>query len=107
MRIVSQHGGYDLPYEMTIIYCELMCGGICNIKAIVNGEEGTVAEYSTKEKALKVMEMLRTQYKQLETTKLFIQGQEVNTEANGFKETVLEIRDSYIFRFPKDEEVEV
>ena len=61
MRIVSQDGIYDLPYEMAIIHCEEMCGGKCFITAELNVAKCNIAEYSTKEKALKAMEMLRTQ----------------------------------------------
>ena len=107
MRIVSQDGIYDLPYEMAIIHCVEMCEGKCFITAELNVAKCNIAEYSTKKKALKAMEMLKTQCKRLETIKCFIQGNEVNDKACGFKETVLEIRNSHIFQFPKDEDVEV
>lgn len=105
MRIVSQDGKYDFPYESAIIHCVEYCGGKCTVKAIVSGAEGSVAEYSTKEKALKVMEMLRTQYKRLETIECFIQGNVKSVD--DCKSTIISIRDDHIFQFPNDEDVEV
>ena len=105
MRIVSQDGIYDLSYEIAIIHCEEFCGGKCEIKAIVNGAEGIIAKYSTKEKALSVMRMLRTQYKRLEAIKCFISGNVKSVDE--CKSTIISIRDDHIFQFPKDEEVEV
>ena len=105
MRIVSQDGIYDLPYEMAIIHCVEYCGGKCKINAIVNRESCTVAEYSTKEKALSVMRMLRKQYKGLETIKCFINGNVKSVDE--CKSTITGIRDDHIFLFPRDKDVEV
>ena len=107
MRIVSQNGIYDLPYEKAIISCVEFCGGKCEIRARVNGEDGTIAEYSTKDKALKAMEMLRRQYMCIETSRCFLQGTGASFNANSCRETLLEIRDNHIFRFPEDKDVEV
>ena len=107
MRIVSQDGIYDLPYEMAIICCEELVGGTCWVNALLNDASCTVAKYSNKEKALKAMEMLRTQCKMLETSRCFLQGTGASFNANSCRETLLEIRDSHIFRFPEDKDVEV
>lgn len=63
MRIISQDKEFDLPYEET------------TLRAFTNGEIGAfslidlesndfivMAEYSTKEKAIKAMEMCRQEY---------------------------------------------
>lgn len=59
MRIISQDGTLDVPYENTVLYQdekEIMCifGGIYIGRKL--------AQYCTTEKAEKAMEMLRTAY---------------------------------------------
>lgn len=63
MRIISQDGKVDLPYEQIAISIdrddEMMI-----IAYAVNSDDDTIwnlAEYSTKEKAVKAMEELRTE----------------------------------------------
>lgn len=64
MRIISQNGKVDLPYEQIAISID--CDDEMTIIAYaVNSEDDTIwnlAEYSTKAKAAKAMEMLRTEY---------------------------------------------
>ena len=60
MRLISQNGMIDVPYEMSAIRNE-------DNAIILNmvGEKGkgsVIARYSTSEKAEKAMEMLRTAY---------------------------------------------
>ena len=64
MRVISQNGKIDLPYEQIV-------GAISNTDGTrivafpVNAPDDTYwrfAKYSTEEKAEKVMEMLRTEY---------------------------------------------
>lgn len=105
MRIISQNGIIDLPYEN--IGISINC---CNKKDIVaypavyygkdNGH-WTLAEYSTEEKAKKAMEMLRTAY--LSRMKL-----------DGGYDMVhgCYVQPNYwvlpkVFQFPQDEDVEV
>lgn len=109
MRLISQDGIIDVPYEKVIL-------GICDQN---NGQEYVIyayhdsprplfiATYSTTDKVLKVMEMLREKYAKLEIFKSVYQKgllTELNKEL-GFDE-MQNILTS-IFRFPKDEEVEV
>lgn len=70
-----------------------------------------LAEYSTKEKAIKAMEMLREQYKRLETLKLYTKGsrediREILTlDELGY--TILKTRKLSVFQFPQENEIEV
>lgn len=58
MRIISQDGYYDLPYEQTVL-----SRGVKTIYAdAVNVENIIIAIYSTEEKAIKAMEMCREKY---------------------------------------------
>lgn len=61
MRIISQDGRFDLPYELVAVSIDTV-DEMMIIAYAVNSEDGTVwklAEYSTKAKAVKAMEMLR------------------------------------------------
>lgn len=118
MRIISQNGNVDLPYEKFVF-------GITKDNKIAYCREcvappyeiynGIIAEYSSKEKALKAMEMLRESYREyiatITTTQgvaqalMFVDNNESNLKlsaniVNGIKENIY-------FQFPKDDEVEV
>ena len=97
MRLISQNGEIDVPYEKVIL-------GICDQN---NGQEYVIyayhdsprplfiATYSNTDKALKVMEMLREQY--MRNNALYI-DRENNARV---------IPQNSLFKFPADEEVEV
>ena len=57
MRVISQHGNLDLPYEKIVV-----CHAMESVIALYNGEKYVLGEYSSKEKAYKAMEMLRKAY---------------------------------------------
>lgn len=110
MRLISQdgiNGVFDFPYEKCIVY---IYNDMKTIKIQPVGEENSqfiVARYSNTDKALKVMEMLREKYAKLEIFKSVYQKgllTELNKEL-GFDEMQNTL--TSIFRFPKDDEVEV
>lgn len=57
MRIVSQCGQADFPYERTYILSDR-----ANVKAVCDGKSYVIGRYSTHEKAIKAMEMCRQEY---------------------------------------------
>lgn len=60
MRIISQNGMIDIPYEMTAIHA-----GETFIRMNMTGDTGkgtVMATYSTQEKAERAMEMLHDKY---------------------------------------------
>lgn len=60
MRIISQDGRFDLPYETTPFLANKKS---CEIEAFVNENfDPVMAIYSTYKKCLKAMEMLRESY---------------------------------------------
>ena len=60
MRLVSQNGEFDVPYETASLS---RTGNIIRAYVPMAGEKGTVmARYSTDEKAMQVMEMLLDAY---------------------------------------------
>ena len=63
MRIISQDGKCDYPYENSTLFIDYMDGRVINIVPSTGGCKGTkIATYSTEEKAVKAMEMLREAY---------------------------------------------
>ena len=57
MRIISQSGRIDIPYEVAVVYVEYE-----SIIAKVGDERYAMGNYSTEEKAIEVMEHLRISY---------------------------------------------
>lgn len=110
MRVISQDGTMDFPYDNSLVFLHESCikGNTCVEIQLYGGTEiDTAAEYSTKEKALKAMEMLREAYDNNEfyhctaTTNTF-QGAMGILSNEKFKEVTSEY-----FRFPQDDEIEV
>ena len=85
MRVISQYGNVDLPYEQIVVYHAME-----SVIALYNGEKYVLGEYSSKEKAYKAMEMLREAW--------------IN-EAIEFTHGIY--HRNIIFQFPQDDEIEV
>lgn len=65
MRVISQDGRYDIPYEQAalLIYGSriyLMSQNFSGVERIIS--DPVIAEYSTEEKAIKAMDMCREKY---------------------------------------------
>lgn len=99
MRIISQDGMIDVPYEMSAIRND--DGLIILCIAGETGKGSVIARYSTSEKAEKAMEMLREEYGK----HYFVKGGAMAT-ANFYVQPFGFIPPK-IFQFPKDEDVEV
>ena len=102
MRVISQHGNVDLPYEQIVV-----CHAMESIIALYNGEKYVLGEYSSKEKAYKVMEMLRERH----TDNVFCR-EDIQYKAEIMLDEGLNIvREMMMkceyFQFPKDDEVKV
>lgn len=82
----------------------------CNL-AGAEGVDIRLAKYSTEEKAIKAMEMLREQYKALEVLKVLANGtaehMEKSFKLDEFAEYNRAYRDMNVFQFPQDDEIEV
>lgn len=98
MRIISQNGAVDVPYELTAIH---RCDKFIKMNMVGDTGKGSVlAVYSTEAKAIKAMEMLRETYIHTED---FNGGYDMNDCYVSPQKWVL----PKVFRFPKDEDVEV
>ena len=96
MRIISQDGCYDAPYEKAVLhifkYKDEYEIGAFSLDTIDDGEAYLcMAIYFTKEKAIKAMEMCKEAY-------------EGYLEVKGAYNE-LTFRHPKVFQFPKDEEV--
>ena len=122
MRVISQDGTIDVPYEDVII--QRFKSGIYFLNKNLTGVEPLnddiqIAEYSTEEKAKKAMEMLRDAYigmpivmqnvdvsedmaKEFERLKKCgIMVQAVNQPSK------VDFINNAVFQFPQDDEIEV
>lgn len=72
MRLISQDGKVDIPYENSVVYAQAIydynrekkCHDITGYKIItpIGDDTWNLGDYSTEEKALKVIEMLQQAY---------------------------------------------
>ena len=117
MRVISQDGRIDIPYDYFSLSmsCARITSGtvedrnvfsiVCHNLSSPNGTK--LAEYSTKEKALKAMEMLRKAYENnvfyhcTASSKRFEEVQSILSEEQFQKAT------TEYFQFPQDDEIEV
>lgn len=93
MRIISQDGTKDVPYEHVAVIRLNKKIYFFNINLITDSQ--ALAEYSTEAKAEKAMEMLREADTEVSSFIL---------DYSGMKSSVSNRR---YFQFPKDDEVEV
>lgn len=125
MRIISQGGALDMPYEMVsleiiaprkdlrylykkgfMVIALTQCDqpNLCELT-----KNRVLGSYSTEEKAEKVMELCREQYAENEFNKSLISGEgnDLVISSDGtVKSKKDEFKRKYIFQFPADEEVE-
>ena len=121
MRVISQDGTLDMPYEEVIIQrfrsrIYFLNKNLIGVESL--NEDMQIAEYSTKEKAKKAMEMLRDAYIGMpiamqnvdisedvarEFERLKKCGIMVQTENQPSK---IECISNVIFQFPAEEELE-
>lgn len=114
MRIISQSGRFDIPYEMAVVYVEYE-----SVIAKVGDERYTMGNYSTEEKAFKAMKMLIDTY-----TGMPIVMQNVDVSEDMAKEferlkkcgfivqsenqpPKVDFINNAFFQFPQDDEIEV
>ena len=114
MRVISQHGNVDLPYEQIVV-----CHAMESVIALYNGEKYVLGEYSSKEKAYKAMEMLRKAYIGMPIVMQNVDiSEDVAEEFERLKKCGVMVRaenqpskvdfiNNAIFQFPQDDEIEV
>lgn len=104
MRVISQDGTIDVPYENVVLYQdekEIMC----IFSGIYIGRK--LAQYSTKEKAIKAMEMLREHHEKVAFLKTIINTEIGASFVRGLSENDFDKMTRNYFQFPQDDEIEV
>ena len=112
MRVISQDGTIDVPYDYFSLsmssgkYKDVEVAYIyCHNLSSPNGTK--LAEYSTKAKALKAMEMLKEHYGLLSFMKLIAGTTKYEIFINRFTEDSFIKATTEYFQFPQDDEIEV
>lgn len=114
MRVISQHGNVDLPYEQIVV-----CHAMESVLALYNGDKYVLGEYSSKEKAYKAMEMLREAYIGMPIVMQNVDiSEDMAKEFERLKKCGIMVRaenqpskvdfiSNAVFQFPQDDEIEV
>ena len=114
MRIISQSGRIDIPYEMAVVYVEYE-----SIIAKVGDERYAMGNYSTEEKAFKAVKMLIDTYTGMPIVMQNVDiSEDVAEEFERLKKCGIMVQtknqpskvdfiNNAIFQFPQDDEIEV
>ena len=111
MRVISQDGTMDFPYEISTIFIYPRIENVIAIQSAGDSEISIIGRYSSKEKAIKAMEMLREQYGKLEVMKVLASGTAEYMEKALTTDEMIKHYNTYcdmnVFQFPQDDEIEV
>ena len=114
MRVISQHGNVDLPYEQIVVRSEMEY-----VMAVHKEKEYVLGKYSSDDKAVKAMEMLRETYTGMPIVMQNVDiSEDVAEEFERLKKCGVVVRaenqppkvdfiNNAIFQFPQDDEIEV
>lgn len=108
MRIISQDGCCDIPYEQAVVAHLDRTVVAYHLNDLGSSDYIQLASYSTEEKAIRAMEMCRKQYSQCEFNKLVIPKTDENLAKVSISLTgnaVNQIAEKYVFQFPADDEI--
>ena len=111
MRLISQDGTFDVPYEQVVIqrYSDGIYWLNKNLIGVESGipEDFKIASYSSESKAIKVMEMLLEKYNNNEFYHYICNTYTFEKCMALLSDEKYEETTSEYFQFPKDDEVEV
>lgn len=109
MRVISQDGTFDMPYEQVIIQSfqkdiYFLNKNLVGVEQLVS--DIVVAKYSTEEKAKKAMEMLRIAYENNEFYHHTANSEHFTEFTQALSEEMFKKATSEYFQFPAEEELE-
>ena len=109
MRVISQDGTIDMPYESVIIQrfgreIYFLNKNLIGVEQLVSDMD--IATYSTEEKAKKAMEMLRIAYENNEFYHHTANSEHFTEFIKALGEEMSKKATSEYFQFPKEEELE-
>ena len=114
MRVISQSGNYDFPYEHIVVRHEMEY-----VMAVHKEKEYVLGKYSSDDKAIKAMEMLREAYIGMP---IVMQNVDISEDmAKEFErlnkcgvivqaenqQSKVDFINNAFFQFPQDDEIEV
>ena len=114
MRVISQHGNVDLPYEQIVVRSEMEY-----VMALHREKEYVLGKYSSDDKAIKAMEMLRETYTGMPIVMQNVDvSEDMEKEFERLKKCGIMVRaenqpskvdfiNNTVFQFPQDDEIEV
>ena len=114
MRVISQHGNVDLPYEQIVVRSEMEY-----VMAVYKEKEYVLGKYSSDDKAVKAMGMLREAYVGMPIVMQNVDiSEDVAEEFERLKKCGIMVRaenqpskvdfiNNAVFQFPQDDEIEV
>ena len=114
MRVISQSGNYDFPYEHIVVRHEMEY-----VMAVHKEKEYVLGKYSSDGKAIKAMEMLREAYIGMPIVMQNVDiSEDVAKEFERLKKCGIMVRaenqpskvdfiNNAVFQFPQDDEIEV
>lgn len=110
MRVISQDGTKDFPYDSSwvSVYEGCINGRIYVRMQLCGGYDDSVnvADYSTKEKALKAIGMLREHNEGVIFLKTIINTEKCTPFVRSLSETDFDKLTQNYFQFPQDDEIE-
>jgi hypothetical protein len=109
MRVISQDGTLDMPYEEVIIQrfrsrIYFLNKNLIGVESL--NEDMQIAEYSTEEKAKKAMEMLRISYENNEFYHHTGNSEHFTEITQALSEEMFKKYTTEYFQFPTEEELE-
>ena len=119
MRVISQDGTLDFPYEISTIFIYPSIENVIAIQSAGDSEFSIIGRYSSKEKAIKAMEMLREAYAGMPIVMQNVDiSEDVAKEFERLKKCGIMVQtknqpskvdfiNNAIFQFPQDDEIEV
>ena len=109
MRVISQDGTIDMPYDSVIIQrfgreIYFLNKNLIGVEQLVSDMD--IATYSTEEKAKKAMEMLRISYENNEFYHHTSNSEHFTEFAKALSEEMFKKATAEYFQFPAEEELE-
>ena len=114
MRVISQRGNVDLPYEQIVVRSEMEY-----VMAVYKEKEYVLGKYSSDDKAIKAMEMLIETYTGMPIVMQNVDvSEDMEKEFERLKKCGIMVRaenqpskadfiNNAIFQFPQDDDVEI
>lgn len=115
MLIRSQNKAVLLNFSNLAAIYTVKDGDDFIISSLEGENKCTLGKYSTKAKAMKVLDMIQEAYEEYKITCTFLTGftghraivESNDIQVNGFKELVKSFKKNMVFQMPEDSEVEV